>query len=630
MNLFVASALLTSTASFLLAAFVYSKGTKKTLNQTLALFSLSLAIWTFSQAMAGIVKDKEIVIIWTRVQLAGAVFLPPFFLHFVFSLLNINRGQKRVLWFSYLVALSLFILNFSPLFVNNIRLVQGYRYYPRFTVVYALFALWLTISFMYGLGRLILELRRSCGNQYKKLLYVFVASLVGFLGGATSFFPIFNIALPVVSHLTLPIYVAVAVYAIVVHQLIDITTYVRKGLIYSIITVFFTSLYIVLILLADRFFETITQYNSILATAFVVFSLALFFQPLRDRVQNFINQFFFKGYYDYQDIIKGLSQDLSSVLRIEELEVLIKKKLAQTIKPEWVEVCWGETQPSLMPVLSVAIKSKKRILGRLCLGPKRSGDGYLTEDKNLLDTLANQVGISLENIHLYQSLVRSESLAALGTMAAGMAHEIKNPLASIKGMTQVLPENLDDPEFICDYTEMIPRQLDRINRIVENLLRAGRTLKLEKREIDLNNVIDEVLGFNANLCKKSRVEIKKKLTSLPLIYADPEQLQQVFTNLILNAVQAMPNGGVLSVISSMHNAELICVMITDTGHGIPADKINRVFDPFFTLKEKGSGLGLFTAFRVLQEHGGKIDVFSQPGKETRFTLWLPIKQERSV
>jgi signal transduction histidine kinase len=80
----------------------------------------------------------------------------------------------------------------------------------------------------------------------------------------------------------------------------------------------------------------------------------------------------------------------------------------------------------------------------------------------------------------------------------------------------------------------------------------------------------------------------------------------------------------------MHNAELICVMITDTGHGIPADKINRVFDPFFTLKEKGSGLGLFTAFRVLQEHGGKIDVFSQPGKETRFTLWLPIKQERSV
>ena len=630
MNFFVASALLTSIASFLLAAFVFSKGTKKALNQTLALFSLSLAIWTFAQAMAGIVNEKEIVIILTRVQLGAAVFLVPFFLHFVFSLLKIEQDKRGVLRFSYLIALLLLILDFTPLFVNDVSMVQGYRYYPRFTVIYALFATWLIISFTYGLGRLIVELRQSSGNQYKKLLYVFVASIVGFLGGATSFFPIFNINLPVVSHITLPVYVAVAVYAIVMHKLIDITVYVRKGLIYSIITVFFTSLYIILILLANRFFETVTQYNSIMVTAFVVFSLALFFQPMRDRVQNFINQIFFKSYYDYQEIIKGLSQDLSSALKVDELERLIKKKLTQTIKPKWIEVCWGETQPSFMPVLCISIKSKERILGQLCLGPKKSGDSYLTEDKNLLDTLANQVAIALENIQLYQGLVRSESLAALGTMAAGMAHEIKNPLASIKGMTQVLPDNLDDPEFISDYAEMIPRQLDRINRIVENLLKAGRTLKLEIREIDLNNVIDEVLGFNANLCKKSGIEIKKKLTSLPLIKADPDQLQQVFTNLILNAVQAMPGGGVLSIRSGVHNNELICVMIMDTGQGIPADKINRVFDPFFTLKEKGTGLGLFTAFRVLQEHGGSIDVVSQPGKETRFTLWLPIKQGQSV
>lgn len=629
MSFFVASALLTSTASFLLAIFVYFKGTRKAINQTLALFSLALAVWTFAQAMAGIVQEKEIAIIWARVQLGAAVFLTPFFLHFVFSLLNKAQENKSILWFSYLFTLVLLALDFTPLFVSDVRLIQGLRYYPTLTPVYAVFALWLVLSFIYGLSQLVLALRQASGEQYKKILYVFVASLIGFLGGGTSFFPIFNINLPIVSHFTMPLYVAVAVYAIVRHKLIDITVYVRKGLLYSIITVFFTSLYVVLILLANNFFAARTQYNSVIVTAVVVFSLALFFQPLRDRVQDFINQMFFKSQYDYQETIKKISRELSTVLKIEGLVDLVQRILANILKPKKAEICLGETKPSFVPRLAVPIKSKGRTLGKLCLDQKLSGDEYSIQDKNLLDTLAHQVGIALENIHLHQGLVRSESLAALGTMAAGMAHEIKNPLASIKGMTQVLPENMEDKEFIKDFTDLVPRQLDRINKIVENLLKVGKKIKLEKKNINLNNLVNETLDFYANLCRNKGIEIKRNLKPLPEIFADPEQLQQVFTNLVLNAVQAMPKGGVLTVFGEKGRDKIV-VQVSDTGIGIPTEKIEKVFDPFFTLKEEGSGLGLFTAFRVLQEHGGAIEVESELGKGTKFTLWLPIKPKQSV
>jgi len=629
MSFFVASALLTSTASFLLAIFVYFKGPKKAINQTLALFSLVLAIWTFAQAMTGIVEEKEIVIIWARVQLGAAVFLTPFFLHFVFSLLGKTQENKNILWFSYLLALVLLALDFTPLFVNDVRAIEGFRYYPTLTPVYAVFAVWLVTSFIYGLGQLIFALRQASGEQYKKILYVFVASLIGFLGGGTSFFPIFKINLPIVSHFSMPLYVAVAVYAIVRHKLIDITVYVRKGLIYSIITVFFTSLYVILILLANNFFAARTEYNSIIVTALVVFSLALFFQPLRDRVQDFINQMFFKSQYDYQETIKKISRELSAVLKIEGLIDLVQRIVADILKPKRSEICLGEAKPSFVPRLSVAIKSKGLILGQLYLDQKLSGDEYSTQDKNLLDTLAHQVGVALENIHLHQGLVRSESLAALGTMAAGMAHEIKNPLASIKGMTQVLPENMEDKEFIKDFTDLVPRQLDRINKIVENLLKVGKKIKLEKKNINLVNLVNEVLDFYANLCRKKGIEVKRNLDQLPEIYADPEQLQQVFTNLVLNSVQAMPEGGVLEVTGEQGRGRLV-IQVSDTGVGIPSDKLEKIFDPFFTLKEEGSGLGLFTAFRVLQEHGGAIEVESQVGKGTKFTLWLPIKPKQSV
>jgi signal transduction histidine kinase len=621
MSFFAQSVFLTALASLALSAFAYFKGREKEINCSLALFSLALAVWMFAQGMGAVAAQKEAILIWMRLQVGAAVFLPPFFLYFIFTLLEINQRMKGVLRASYLTALLFILLDLTPLFVDRIRLFQGIKYYPELTAVYAAFALWLIVSFCFGLTLLVMALRKSTGKQYNKLLYVFIASLVGFLGGGTAFFPIFNIKLPVISHMAMPLYVGVATYAIVKHKLLDITVYVRKGMIYSLVTASFTAIYVVLLLAANNFFQGWGQYNSLIATVFIVFGMGLIFQPLRDRSQAIIDHLFFKSQYDYQETIKNFSEQLSSALRLEELNLLVRDGLLRILKAREAEICFGDRAPAGGSVLTIPVESKGKKWGSVVLGPKLSGDDYSAEDIRLLTTLANQMAVAFENIQLYQQLVRSESLAALGMLAAGMAHEIKNPLASIKAMTQVMPENIEDKEFISKYVEMIPRQLDRINSTVENLLKAGRAPKLERKSVNVNVVLHEVLDLHLNLCRKQGVEIARYLGDLPPIFADPDQLQQVFVNLVLNAMQAMPEGGRLEVGGRVQDEQVI-IQISDTGMGIPPDKLDKIFNPFFTLKEKGSGLGLFTAFRIVQEHGGTIDVKSQEGEGSSFTIRL--------
>jgi len=622
MSFFAQSVFLTALASLALAAFAYFKDREKEINRSLALFSLALAIWMFAQGMSAIAAQKEAILIWIRIQVGAAVFLPPFFLYFIFSLLELGQRMKGVLRASYLIAALFVLLDFSPLFVDRIRLFQGIKYYPELTPVYAAFALWLIATFCFGLVLLVMALRKSTGKQYNKLLYVFIASLVGFLGGGTAFFPIFNVRLPVISQLAMPLYVGVATYAIVKHKLLDITVYVRKGLIYSLVTASFTAIYLVLLLAANNFFQGWGQYNSLVATVFIVFGLGLVFQPLRERSQAIIDHLFFKSQYDYQETIKSFSEQLSSALRLEELNLLVRDGLLRILKAREAEICFGDRQPAGGSVLVVPVESKGKKWGSVVLGPKLSGDNYSAEDIRLLTTLANQMAVAFENIQLYQQLVRSESLAALGTLAAGMAHEIKNPLASIKAMTQIMPENSGDGEFLAKYAEMVPRQLDRINSILENLLRAGRAPKLERKSVNVNEILQEVLDLNANLCRKQDIELIHHLGDLPPIQADPDQLQQVFVNLVLNAMQAMPGGGRLEVTSRFEEEQII-IQVSDTGMGIPPDKLDKIFNPFYTLKEKGTGLGLFTAFRIVQEHGGTIDVKSREGEGTSFTIYLP-------
>jgi signal transduction histidine kinase len=210
-----------------------------------------------------------------------------------------------------------------------------------------------------------------------------------------------------------------------------------------------------------------------------------------------------------------------------------------------------------------------------------------------------------------------------------MAHEIKNPLAAIKGMTQVLPENLSDPDFIQRYEGVVLRQIDRINGLVEKLLSFGQPPTLTLSAFSIDPLVNEPLALLEDQCRKKNIRIVKESGSLPEVEGDAEQLSQVFMNLILNAVQAMPRGGTLFVKANLEGARIM-VKVSDTGAGIPPGELDKVFDPFFTTKAEGSGMGLAVAYRIVKDHGGDIIVESDPGKGAAFTLWLPIKQKPSA
>ncbi|MFB0526936.1 MAG: ATP-binding protein [bacterium] len=290
-------------------------------------------------------------------------------------------------------------------------------------------------------------------------------------------------------------------------------------------------------------------------------------------------------------------------------------------------------------MLCIPLMVKGRLIGIFSLDNKMSGDMFTFEDLELLSTIANQAAIAIENAKLYEemreiekSLHRADKLAALGTLASSVAHEIRNPLVSIKTFTQLAPRKFDNREFLDMFQTIIPEELERVENILNQLLNFGRSSQPEFQSINVEEVIDSILTLmNTELSKSNIKVIKLYGKDIPQIIADGEQLKQVFMNIVLNAIQAMPEGGDLKIITGLQQefvdsdtSVFVAIKFEDTGCGIPEENLNDLFNPFFTTKNGGSGLGLSISHRIIKEHKGHIDVESTAGKGTTFTVKLPL------
>src|SRR5262245_27732178 len=232
---------------------------------------------------------------------------------------------------------------------------------------------------------------------------------------------------------------------------------------------------------------------------------------------------------------------------------------------------------------------------------------------------------------LEQQLVASGRLVAMGELTASMAHEFNNPLGIIIGFAQGLLEVMEPEDPNYHHIEIIAEEAQRCERIVQELLEFGRPKNTDFVATDVNDVIGKTIELVSSFAAKSNVETTKQLAArLPLIHADPQQLQQVLLNLSLNAVEAMPHGGKLTVDAATNSAEQLVISVIDTGYGIDADALPRIFQPFFTAKKRrGLGLGLPICDRIVKAHGGKITVESQQGQGTTFRIHLPLERKTS-
>src|SRR3954463_13163985 len=236
-----------------------------------------------------------------------------------------------------------------------------------------------------------------------------------------------------------------------------------------------------------------------------------------------------------------------------------------------------------------------------------------------------------DRVELEGQLSQADKLSSIGLLAAGVAHEVNTPLAVISSYTQMLAKQLQGDPQKSGLLEKITRQTFRASEIVNNLLNFSRTSGTEFAQIDINKIIVDTLALLEHQFKTGRVKVQDDLAAdLPPIHGNPGKLQQVFLNLFLNAKDAMPDGGVLKVSTSV-NATGVHVAVVDSGSGIAPEHIARIYDPFFTTKtsngsgeRRGTGLGLSVTYGIIQEHAGKIRVESQPGAGTQFHLDFPV------
>lgn len=230
---------------------------------------------------------------------------------------------------------------------------------------------------------------------------------------------------------------------------------------------------------------------------------------------------------------------------------------------------------------------------------------------------------------LQEEIRRKEKLAALGSLAAGVAHEIRNPLSSVKGLASYFAGKFDRESEDHEVARVIVEETERLNRAISDLLEFAKPSDLKRRHTDLEPVLSHSLGLIQQDVQAKKIQIKINVAKgLCRPFIDPDRLSQCLLNIYLNALQVMSEGGILGVAAMNFSQDQLCIEISDTGPGIPAEKVEDIFNPYYTTKPKGTGLGLAIVHKIITAHGGKIFIESPSGGGTRFKILLPCRSER--
>jgi PAS domain S-box-containing protein len=329
-----------------------------------------------------------------------------------------------------------------------------------------------------------------------------------------------------------------------------------------------------------------------------------------------------------------------------------------------------EANQPFTAVLEVPLKWQEQIIGVLVMDADAQERTFNQNDVWLATLFANQAAIAIENARLYEELqnrmeelkrtqaqlIRSAKLAAIGELAAGVAHEINNPLTSIMGFTRLLLQKVDDDDPMKEDLQIVDREAARTKAIVRSLLDFARQREPRLEPANVNDIVRSTMALVRHQAKGARVTIKESYyETLPAVLLDTDQIKQVFLNIVTNAIQAMPEGGelkvltayrprarspddspgspqrlaeglVLSGVEGMDVTDCVAVEVHDTGTGISEEDLPRIFDPFFTTKEvgQGTGLGLSISYGIVESHGGWIEVETEVGRGSTFTVMLPL------
>ena len=518
-----------------LAGFIYSKNPRSSLNRSFALYLGTVSWWALFTIFMITAPTSQIGLFWDKLCLSGVVFIPSSFFHFTTSFLENIEKPRRIVAANYALSWCfLAALWATSLFVQSVTPKFGLNYFTVPGPLYLIFIGFFSISVYGAISLMGLALRRTSPSKYRsQLQYFFWSSFVAFTAGACNYLLVYNIRVPGVAELSnygLLLYVMSIAWIIFRYQFLDVRLVIRRSVVYSLLIACITATYLVMVMVTERWFQGFFGYRSIFATTIIAFLIAVFFNPLRDRIQTFVDRALFK---------------------------------------------------------------------------------------------ATPAELAEQREQLLTEVRKGEQMKAVATLAAGLAHEIKNPLASIKTFTEYLSTRHDDPEFRAKFQKIVGGEVERINLIVQQLLEFAKPVPPKLTPLEIPRLVDETLEFLSGELVERQVEVNRRYEARPRVLGDPQQLKQVFLNLFLNSLQAMNGHGRLEIRTSVEGSEII-VTITDSGSGIAPKDLPHVFEPFYTTKTNGTGLGLAVVQGIIKEHGGRIAVESHPGQGTTMRLHLPI------
>lgn len=475
------------------------------------------------------------------------------------------------------------------------------------------------------------------------LLLVFVFTPVFLLKGQEFFPGQYNLTAVIAASMLM----GFVIYVVNSYQVLSFQLFLNRSVTYFIVSTILIFSYSFLIVYLDK---ALVNFRNYLINAYIIAFFIAVFLPLRSRIQKFVDAYFFGDYLAQRSALLSLAQSLLRCLNREELVAQLQESLVKYLKiwqvkiiiltkPEKLKqnsyfVPDSRNRPQTLPKaksyqIGINIQDQK-CYGYILLGHKKNYSEYTLSELELLQAVAAQVAVALSNIFLYEekiaaqkNLERTQRLAAVGTLAAGLAHEIKNPLTAIHNMISLWPERNRDKSFQKSFQEIVPRQIQRINNLLNDLLSFSKQVIKKNSQVDLTAVVKKVINLLEPTARRQQVRIITSFFPKQKISGNAEALEQAFLNLAMNSLQAMPKGGELTF-KIFSEDKYLAAIIKDTGRGISPKNLEKIFDPFFTTKRSGTGLGLAITYNILDQHQAKIEVKSIPNRGTEFKIFFKL------
>jgi signal transduction histidine kinase len=693
MNMYIYPPLISSILFLALGLFVFLYNAKSVINRTFFLLCLTTFGWQFTWFLLFLMPDKFSPSLMVRIGYSWIIFLPIAYFHFGMKFIKAQE-EKNTIRAAYFLGLIFLAANwFTNYFISG-YISYSWGYYPHAGIFHPFYLLMLSYLAVRGIYKVVCRVKCEQDIIVKNQIKYVVIAFAFYALAAVDFIVNYNVEFYPPGFIFILISLVIIAYAILRHQLLDIEVIIKKTLVFAGLFGFVFAVIVAVALFVQGFIAQYIPHSRFIALAVSAAIIVFLQQPVYNFLINVTNRYLFQKKYDPRKMLKDFSNEALTILNLDTLCRVTIEALARHLylsncailllsreeigyqvydssgiegkgiyfdsKSSLVGSLKAGYQPLLYQSYDKAMQASEsakkdmeklksmvclplvihnEMVGILTLGAKKSDQPYDENDIDILTTLMKALSIAISNARLFMQAAQYEKLAAIGTLASAVNHEVCNPLNRIGVQIQAYILRKKAKSFANKEAE---EQFNEVEKIMRDIMAeiqkvASITGKLSSfakpkkvvasKPVDIRESIKDALDVLAHKLQLDRIKIEKNIpANLPNIIADEDQMQEVFFNLLKNAAESIKEKGIVSITAKEDNGR-VKIEIKDTGCGVPEDKIDKIFEPFVTTKTDGSGYGLAVVREIILRNRGNIAVKNNTDGGTTFYMDFPKAQE---